>query len=436
VPVTSPKTDLSEPRVDVLGMDASSMGNFDELTTASGEVLATGELGANEVYVSTETAEGLSIGVGDRVGAPLVRPNTEPRIGTPSEPESRQRSGAPRGRPGGPGTGGPPSNPAGFEGEGRPPVPTERGRPGRTTGSKAETRSAERPAEFVVAGVYESGANPASDASMVMPLARLQGLVGEKGRVNEVLVTHGGPAVEGGEHTGSTLSAIEPLLAEGDLEAEPVKREAIDGADTRGETFSALFVLFGQFSVAAGMLLIFLIFVMLAAERKKELGIARAVGMRRTGLIRAFALEGALYALAAGVLGSVLGVGVGWVMVRLLGEGFAGGEGGLRISFAASPGDVVLAFCVGMVLTFIVVLLSSWRVSRLNVVRAVRDIPEPDREGSTLWGVLVAGLLPLAGAVAFWRGLATETMAFYLGGISLVLIGGRSWRALSACPIV
>jgi putative ABC transport system permease protein len=76
-----------------------------------------------------------------------------------------------------------------------------------------------------------------------------------------------------------------------------------------------------------------------------------------------------------------------------------------------------------MVLTFAVVLISSWRVSRLNVVRAVRDIPEPDKMGRSFWGVIVAVLLPLAGAVAFWQGLATDTMAFYLGGVSLVLIG-------------
>src|SRR5829696_2389446 len=40
VPVTSPKTDLSEPRVDVLGVDADSMEGFDHLTTASGETLS------------------------------------------------------------------------------------------------------------------------------------------------------------------------------------------------------------------------------------------------------------------------------------------------------------------------------------------------------------------------------------------------------------
>jgi putative ABC transport system permease protein len=362
VPVTSPQTDLSEPRVDVIGMDPASMGNFDGLTTASGEALDLDELGPNEVYVSQETAEGLGVSPGDEVEAALL-----------------QSSGQPVGE--------------------------------------------QRPPELKIAAVYERGANPASDASMVMPLKALQKLVGEEDKVNEVLITHGGPAVEGGEHTDSTVSAIEPLLADNGLEADPIKKDAIDAADTRGEIFSTLFVLFGQFSVAAGMLLIFLIFVMLAAERKMELGIARAVGMQRSNLIRAFAFEGALYALAAGAVGSVAGVGVGWVMVRLLGKGFAGGSEDFRIAFATSPRNVILAFCMGMVLTFVVVLISSWRVSRLNVVRAIRDIPEPDKRGRTVWGVIVAVLLPLAGAVAFWQGLATQTMAFYLGGLSLVIIG-------------
>src|SRR5215207_8076096 len=423
VPITSRKTDLSEPRVDVLGMDASSMTGFDDLETASSKTLALGDLEENEVYLSAKAAEGLDIGKGDRIEASPVRPTTDPRSRQPpSEPQSKRRPGTAQGRPGGPEGGKPP---AGFEGGARPPGPRDNGRP---AGSEVEARPAEAsseesPPEFVVAGIYDSGANPASDTSMVMPLENLQKLVGEDGKVNEVLVTHGGPAVEGGEHTDATVDRLGSILSANDLEADPVKKDAVEGADTRGEIFSTLFVLFGQFSVAAGMLLIFLIFVMLAAERKTELGMARAVGMQRSNLVRNFAFEGALYALAASAIGSVAGVGAGWVMVRLVGRGLAGGEGDFRIAFATSPENIVLAFCMGMVLTFAVVLISSWRVSRLNVVRAVRDLPEPDRRGRSVWGVLVAVTLPLAGSVAFWQGLATQTMAFYLGGISLLLIG-------------
>ena len=44
-------------------------------------------------------------------------------------------------------------------------------------------------------------------------------------------------------------------------------------ADKAGNAFMSLFTTFGTFSIAAGILLIFLIFVMLAAERRGESGL-------------------------------------------------------------------------------------------------------------------------------------------------------------------
>ena len=386
VPVTAKGTDLSEPTVDVLGIEEGSMRGFDRITTASGRTLSVGDLGENEVYLSADAAEGLDVSGGDVVRATLA---PTPEAGMNAEANAGANAGANE------------NAAAAALAAGAAPAP--------------------RPAELTVAGVYEKGANPSASSSMVMPLGRLQERVGEEGRINSVLVTHEGPAVEGGAGTGATVDALGPVLRENDLEAEPVKRDAIEQADEGGESFTSIFLLFGQFSVAAGVLLIFLIFVMLAAERKHELGIARAVGMRRGHLMRMFAFEGALYALIASAIGSVLGVGVGWLMVRVIGEAFAGS--GFDIRFATRPENVVIAFCLGMVLTFAVVLISSWRVSRLNVVRAIRDIPEPDSRGRTVKGVLLAFLTPVAGALLIFQGLQAEQMGLYMLGISLVVVG-------------
>src|SRR5215217_8814480 len=154
VPVSSPDTDLSEPQVDVLGMDADSMEGFDRLKTASGTTLVLEDLNENEVYVSAKTAEELGVSVGDKVEASLIRPTTEPRSETPSEPQSQQRPGTAQ------------RSPAGSEGR-NPPVGVGGG--ARPTGSEVEARAAEatreqRPPELKIAGIYESGANPASDA--------------------------------------------------------------------------------------------------------------------------------------------------------------------------------------------------------------------------------------------------------------------------------
>jgi putative ABC transport system permease protein len=78
VPVTSPKSGLSEPRVDVLGMDADSMQGFNHLTTKSSETLSVADLEGKEIYLSAKTAEGLGVGAGDTIKASLVRPAAEP----------------------------------------------------------------------------------------------------------------------------------------------------------------------------------------------------------------------------------------------------------------------------------------------------------------------------------------------------------------------
>ena len=233
----------------------------------------------------------------------------------------------------------------------------------------------QQPTDARIAGIYAAGAYPAAAASLVMPLSRLQELTGTAGSVNAVVVENKGDTITGATHSDAVVAALKPVLEGTGLETTPVKQEALTAADGIGTAFSGIFLLFAQFSIAAGILLIFLIFVMLAAERKHELGMARAVGAQRGHVIRLFAMEGGLYALVASAVGSFLGVAVGWGMVRIMAVAF--GSVDLQLSFMFNWRSVVIAYTLGVVFTFVVVLVSSWRVSRLNIVRAVRDLPEP-----------------------------------------------------------
>ena len=121
--------------------------------------------------------------------------------------------------------------------------------------------------------------------------------------------------------------------------------------------------------VAAGVLLIVLIFTMLASERRAEMGMERAVGTQRPQLIQQFVAEGSGYALVAGLVGAALGV--------LAAIGIAQG---MKVIFGAyapvephiTPRSMVVAYCLGMVITFLAVAASSWKVSRINVVAAIR----------------------------------------------------------------
>src|SRR3989475_10821135 len=95
---------------------------------------------------------------------------------------------------------------------------------------------------------------------------------------------------------------------------QPAKASQIAQAVQIGRDATALFLVMGAFGILAGILLIVNIFVMLAEERKPELGIARAVGFLRRDLLTAFALEGTFYAIVAAALGALAGLGLGYVM--------------------------------------------------------------------------------------------------------------------------
>src|SRR5680860_96294 len=129
---------------------------------------------------------------------------------------------------------------------------------------------------------------------------------------------------------------------------------------------------------------------------------------------------------AAATIASLLGVAIGYTMVFLLRRAFSQmsqGPNGLDLTFAFSWQSVVIAFTLGIVLTFIVVVLSSWRVSRLNIVRAVRDIPEPPTQERT-WRTLVTGIiLPILGVLLTFGGIQSAQAGLFTLGVSLVLIG-------------
>ena len=178
------------------------------------------------------------------------------------------------------------------------------------------------------------------------------------------------------------------------------KQDGLTFADAAGTEFSSVFIVFGLFSIAAGIMLIFLIFVMLAAERRAEMGMARAIGTKRRHLIQQFLFEGYAYDLGAALVGIAVGVGVGLGMVSVIAA--LVGNFGFALQPQVAPRSVVVAFCLGALVTFLTVAFSSWRVSRLTIVAAIRDLPEDLQVDGSIVAAFRRPLLDLRTA---WRRL-------------------------------
>ncbi len=161
------------------------------------------------------------------------------------------------------------------------------------------------------------------------------------------------------------------------LSATQFKVELLEIAELVGNLFFTLFTFFGSFSVIVGLLLIFLIFVLLASERQHEMGIARAVGTKRGHLVQMFTFEGLAYAIGAAAAGTTIGLAVSRAMVGIMANvfGTSGGES-FRIDFNVTLYSIMVAFSVGLILTFLTVIFSAYRVSKLNIVVAIRNLPE------------------------------------------------------------
>ena len=89
------------------------------------------------------------------------------------------------------------------------------------------------------------------------------------------------------------------------------KQDVLDSARQTSTAMGSLFLFIGSFSIIAGVLLLVNVFVMLAEERKSQLGMLRAIGLTRRRLVGEFAIEGAVYALIAALLGLFLGALIG-----------------------------------------------------------------------------------------------------------------------------
>src|SRR5215211_2657168 len=245
-------------------------------------------------------------------------------------------------------------------------------------------------------------------AAVLVPLERAQALLGRQGEIKHVLVSNRGGTTSGAVLSDQVSRAVEADLAQLGLEANAVKEDGLQLADEQGSTFMS----------------IFLIFVMLAAERRGELGIARAVGMRREHLVQMYVFEGVAYDLAAAFVGALLGILVAMAMVGVMATAFD--QEGLEIAYSVRPRSMLVAYALGVLLTFVVVAISAWRVSVLNIVAAVRNLPDlrPRTGRGRRWILSAAAVL--AGVALTAAGISSKQMMPFGLGVSLVLIGATA----------
>lgn len=275
--------------------------------------------------------------------------------------------------------------------------------------------------------------------SVFVNRSTLQLWTGNPGASNLIFLTL---TEEGKEHAAEVREGIKTDLETYSLDLEIVQDRAATLEEGREglSAFISLFFVFGSFSVIAGVALVLNIFTMLGEERKSEMGITRAVGMQRATLRRLFTYEGVIYGAVAAGVGTLLGVLLAYIIILSVSGVF--GFTGLSIidSFTFTPAGMAYSYLVGFLITLGTVYVATARISRMNIVRAIRNIPEPpvpsrDRRSFLLGlGMMAGGLvLMLAGIVIENLGAAYSGLSLSALSLGLLLrryVGDRiAWNA-------
>jgi putative ABC transport system permease protein len=235
---------------------------------------------------------------------------------------------------------------------------------------------------FKVKGIVQNSSPSAQFPVTFMRLDRVQQLFNAPGQITEVNISLKGDNFGGVKYSAEVASKLSGLVDTTAYTIEEVKKDAINLANIAGSIATSIFVFSSLFSIASGVLLIFLIFTMLAAERKSEMGMARAVGTQRGHLTQMFVFEGLAYDLAAAAIGATLGVALSYLMVGIISS--IVGTFGFSLTPHIEVRSVVVAYCIGTLITFLTVAISASRVSRLNIVAAIRDIPDVHKPDPSL----------------------------------------------------
>ncbi|MFJ9808694.1 ABC transporter permease [Streptomyces sp. NPDC101158] len=218
-------------------------------------------------------------------------------------------------------------------------------------------------------------------------------------------VSNRGGVESGDALTGTVTQDIRRALGplSGRATVDTPKHTVLRDAEKAGDSLGALFLMIGSFSIIAGALLLVNIFVMLGEERKAQMGMVRAIGMTRSRLVGSFTLEGAAYALLSALPGAAIGVAVGWGVAVVAAEIFRGwsvGGSSLRIAFAVTPTSILNGVALGLLIAVAAIVGTSVRISRFNIIAAIRDLPASTGRPPRRRLLVVCGALSVLFALA------------------------------------
>ena len=212
----------------------------------------------------------------------------------------------------------------------------------------------------VLSAAPRSGMQPfEANRSVLIPISTAQRLFPRRG-VNQV-VARMRPEVH---HTAATKEVRDYFRRKAPRLSVTVRsaQKLIEQMQRQTQTFALLLAAIGSISLIVGGVGVMNVMLVSVTERRKEIGIRRALGARRLDIQSQFLIESVVLSLIGGVFGIAVGVGGTWAFCYFSGWQF------LVDPVAAALGFVV-SFCVGVFFG----LQPARQAARLDPIAALRS---------------------------------------------------------------
>ncbi len=259
---------------------------------------------------------------------------------------------------------------------------------------------------YVVAGILASRGLPGVE-EVYVPLKSAQSLFKQPGLVNSVEAIF----APGADHA-QVQAAVQKAVGDGFKLGALEFGTSLFASLQLGET---LINLFGVFAIAMGGFIIFNTFRTIVTERKRDIGMLRAVGASRRTITGMVLIEGLVQGIAGTAMGVLLGFGMASLLLNAMSPIF---QSFLRFK----PGSPVfslpilgLSVLMGVGIAVLAGFFPALSASRVTPLEALRPTTADVYQRSAKRGSLAGAILIVLAAIGLFSGIAA------FSGLSAIL---------------
>ena len=243
--------------------------------------------------------------------------------------------------------------------------------------------------EITVVGIFDSG-NDFSNNQIIMPLQTVQTITDQAGAVTNVRVT-----ANSIDNIDSVTKAIQDKL--GDKADVTNTLEEAENSVKPLESIKTIATYSLVGSVACGALIVLLTMIMIVRERRREIGVLKAIGASNKSVVSQFISEALTLTLAGAVIGIVFGIIAASPITNMLVENSTNNSntsqqqtGGPTLVGDAGPSNAIRTI----------------RPNAAGVQNAITNVTASVSMQTILYALLSAFLIALVGSAAAAYGIA------------------------------